>query len=136
MLNWNQTDTAYSAVANTTNLRETCNAVENLAEQAIRLLADNIQDDTLYLLFEWDKNLACLSAVVTDSTKTQDGPIRVAVSFPAMLNNRTEIEGLESDPSEQIHFWLHDYLTTCSAFFSYSLVAIFHSSTRSETSLL
>ncbi|RYY04124.1 MAG: hypothetical protein EOO53_04325 [Gammaproteobacteria bacterium] len=111
-------------------------AIEACTDKAVSLLKTNIQDASLYLLFEWDAQAANLIIVVTDATKTHDSHDIVKAVFNSVANNlQGQHEDLEAY-ANLIKFWLHDYLTTCSAFFSYSLVAIFHSSTRANTELL
>ncbi|HWV14250.1 MAG TPA: hypothetical protein VN030_02380 [Cellvibrio sp.] len=117
------------------------NAIEANATEIISLLADNIQDDSLYLLFEWDKVNAVLTSCITDASKTRDTGLYIRSKFPDIklsfdsLQPSARLEQ-QIDLSECIKFWLHDYLTTCSAFFKFSLVAIFHASSRNETELL
>ena len=113
------TDTALSPLKDTL---ETC------AEKAISLLDKNIQDDSLYLLFEWNPSTTTLNIVVTDADKQQDSPFSVGAHFEQLENTETT--------NELIRFLLSDYLASCSAFFHYSLVAIFHSSSRSNSNLL
>ncbi len=102
--------------------------VEACAAKAISLLDNNIQDDSLYLLCEWNENTADLNIVVTDASKQQDSPFSVGANF--------EVQEKPEATSELIQFLLSDYLASCSAFFRYSLVAIFHSSTRDNSNLL
>ena len=102
--------------------------VEACAAKAISLLDKNIQDDSLYLLFEWNENTAELNIVVTDASKQQDSPFSVGAHFAAQEKSATT--------SELVRFLLSDYLASCSAFFRYSLVAIFHSSARENSNLL
>ena len=99
-------------------------ATEACAEKSIGLLADNIQDNSLYLLFEWNPAKSTLTVVLTDDTKQHDAPHSVTGIFAGLSD------------SELIQFWLYDYLTTSTTFLKFSLVAIFHSSTRSNTQLL
>jgi hypothetical protein len=103
-------------------------ALENCAAKAISLLNNNIQDDSLYLLFEWNPETSALNIVVTDASKQHDSPLSVGVS----------VEQLEKseDTTEVVQFLLSDYLASCSAFFRYSLVAIFHSGNRANSNLL
>jgi len=111
--------------------------IEACADKAIHLLRKNIQDNSLYLLFEWAPVEAKLNIVVTDASKTQDAPESVCCVFSSLaIELARENEEQRQHYLESVKFWLHDYLTTCSAFFSYSLVAIFHSSTRNTTELL
>lgn len=139
MLNWTinteLNSTIYSTLETGSDQQSLRTSLEACADKAIGLLNANIQDDSLYLLFEWNETLATLNIVVTDATKQNDAPQTVSCEFP-------NVALLQVDPDQRvantdsIKFWLHDYLTTCTAFFSYSLVAIFHSSTRKNTELL
>lgn len=139
MLNWTinteLNSTIYSTSETGSDQQSLRTSLEACADKAIGLLNTNIQDDSLYLLFEWNETLATLNIVVTDATKQNDAPQTVSCEFP-------NVAQLQVDPDQRvantdsIKFWLHDYLTTCTAFFSYSLVAIFHSSTRKNTELL
>jgi hypothetical protein len=106
-------------------------ALETCATKAVGLLELNIEQDSLYLLFEWNPLAAMLTIVVTDADKTRDSAYKVQASFPDLLPASTD----ESLP-DTIKFLLSDFLASYSPFFSYSLVAIFHSSNRQETSLL
>jgi hypothetical protein len=139
MLNWTTTVTPNTRIHSISELgieestlRKT---IEACTDKSIDLLKTNIQDDSLYLLFEWNEESTTLNIAVTDATKQNDAPALVSCTFPhlalALVNEEQKAANTES-----IKFWLHDYLTTCAAFFSYSLVAIFHSSTRNNTELL
>lgn len=111
--------------------------IEASTDKAIHLLKKNIQDNSLYLLFEWDLNEAKLNIIVTDASKTQDAPESICCVFSSLaIELARESEEQRLNYTESVKFWLHDYLTTCTAFFSYSLVAIFHSSSRNNTELL
>jgi hypothetical protein len=139
MLNWTTTQT-FNTIIHTTSAPSTTehdlrNTIETCAEKAISLLKSNIQDDSLYLLFEWDSSNANLNILVTDATKKHDAPEIVFCTFPELAKQLNQPEQ-STAYAELVKFWLHDYLTTCTEFFSYSLVAIFHSSNRSNTELL
>lgn len=126
------TDTAHKTLKDTL---ETC------AAKAISLLDKNIQDDSLYLLFEWNANTAELNIVVTNADKQQDSPFSVGAHFTTLhqeiqLLPLTERTAKTEATNELVKFLLSDYLASCSAFFRYSLVAIFHSSTRANSNLL
>lgn len=124
-------------------------ALEICAAKAISLLDKNIQDDSLYLLFEWNSSTAELTIVVTDADKQRDSSLSVGAKF-AELHQHTQDQnhretalqpgGEDSEKinisDELVKFFISDYLASCSAFFRFSLVAIFHSSTRSNTNLL
>lgn len=103
-------------------------ALESCAAKAISLLDKNIQDDSLYLLFEWNPATTELNIVVTDANKQQDAPISVGARFEQLEQT--------SATTELVKFLLSDYLASCSAFFHYSLVAIFHSNSREHSTLL
>lgn len=98
-------------------------ALAECVEKAISLLAANIQDESLYLMFEWSASSSRLSIVVTDSSKKIDSPQVVQCSF------------FKLDP-EDLQYWLGDYFTTCESFMRYSLVAAFHCQTRMQSALL
>jgi hypothetical protein len=139
MLNWTITQTENQFIHTTSiadasemALRKT---IEKCTDKAVSLLKNNIQDDSLYLLFEWDTTQATLHIAVTNANKTQDAPDSVCCSFAGLALEPSNTELLLKQ-TESVKFWLHDYLTTCTAFFNYSLVAIFHSSSRDQTELL
>jgi hypothetical protein len=144
MLNWTTSSTP-TTIIHAASVADSAAAsvkasVEAATDQAVALLKNNIQDDSLYLLFEWNADAAKLTILVTDASKTQDAPELVCCSFPmlALEASNSDARGAltSATSTDSVKFWLHDYLTTCTAFFSYSLVAIFHSSTRSNTELL
>lgn len=139
MLTWNSVQTLNTTVHITSafeiaesKLRD---AVEACTDKAISLLNNNIQNDSLYLLFEWNIELAKLTILVTDAAKSHDAPESVCCTFPNLALALTS-QDQRTKHTEFIKFWLHDYLTTCTAFFSYSLVAIFHHSNRNNSELL
>ena len=139
MLNWTTTETPNTTIHSTSELNidesKICKTIEACADKAIGLLKTNIQDDSLYVLFEWNEELAQLKIVVTDAAKKNDAQESVCCAFPNLALDLINQEQ-RAAYTDTIKFWLHDYLTTCTAFFSYSLVAIFHSSTRNNTELL
>jgi len=104
--------------------------IEHATEKAISLLEQTIQDDSLYLMFEWNAAERYLQIIVCNAQKTNDAPEQVRAYLQG--NSPHSADELR----EQIHYWLHDYLTTCSAFFRYSLVAAFHTGDRNKTELL
>ncbi len=106
-------------------------ALEASAIKAVELLEKSIQDDSLFLLFEWNPASAELTVVVTDACKENDSPYMVLAEIPDLLEVATPDASAAS-----IQFLLSDFLASYSPFFRYSLVAIFHSGSRNETSLL
>ncbi len=116
-------------------------AMQACAGKAVSILKENIQDESLYLMFEWSPEDSILTIVLTDAAKQQDACQKVTGVFLELnrsLNQLTPAARAEQTQTttELIQFWLYDYLTTCSEFFKYSLVAIFHSSTRNNSQLL
>ncbi|PCK07540.1 MAG: hypothetical protein COA42_13860 [Alteromonadaceae bacterium] len=98
-------------------------ALGECVEKSTSFLHLNINDESLYLLFEWCVLSSVLTIVVTDSKKQSDSPHVVQCSF-------NEIE------TENVQYWLRDYITTCQSFMNYSLVAAFHCKSRAESTLL
>jgi hypothetical protein len=111
-------------------------------ERAVGLLDMNIDDDSLYLMFEWNNENSSLAIVVCDDTKSRDAKHRVLCDMSAM--NETIKQLTESDQwkyqgesfADIVKHALHDYLTTCTGFMRYSLVAVFHQGSRQQTELL
>ncbi|GGY72236.1 hypothetical protein GCM10011613_16490 [Cellvibrio zantedeschiae] len=141
MLTWishhTESNTVHAVSVAETSENAVCQIIEASAEKAIQILKENIQDNSLYLLFEWDANQAKLNIVVTDASKKLDSPQSVCCTFSSLaVELARESEEQRLGYTESVKFWLHDYLTTCTAFFNYSLVAIFHSSSRDNTELL
>ncbi len=132
-----QEQTCYTGIFNGSDQLALKQALEHCAVKAVGLLDKNIQDDSLYLLFEWFPTTSELHIVVTDAGKQHDGVHKVQAYFPEILNvNSTNTPEQLNVTNDSIKFLLSDFLASYSAFFSYSLVAIFHSSSRAETSLL
>jgi len=119
-------------------------AVEQGVEKAVAMLASNIRDDSCYMLCEWDRRSSTLRIVVTDVKKESDSPLVVECSFGGLntkmqqLKNSSESdwESEVNDCVEKVQYWARDYLTTCAEFMNYSLVAAFHSESRSKCALL
>lgn len=141
MLTWT-TETIGNRIIHSTSVSETSektvrHIIEAATDKAIGLLDKNIQDDSLYLLFEWNLNQTTLNILVTDASKTADSPASVCCIFSSLaIELARESEEQRDNYTDSVKFWLHDYLTTCTAFFNYSLVAIFHSGSRQDTELL
>lgn len=110
-----------------TSLRKSCEAA---AAKAVSLLHENIMDDSLYLLFEWSPARLCIS--VTDASKTTDSPSQVQCLFSGIL----AADANAPEFVDTLKFWLHDFLASCTDFFSYSLVAAFTRNGRLTTELL
>lgn len=98
-------------------------ALAECVEKSISLLHTNINDESLYLMFEWCASSSVLSIAVTDSSKKIDSSQVVRCCFSKL-------------EAEDLQYWLGDYFTTCESFMRYSLVAAFHCQTRVESVLL
>lgn len=59
-------------------------AFEACAAKAISLLTNNIDDDSLYLLFEWNPLTSAINIVVTDSQKVKDAEQQVTCTFSGL----------------------------------------------------
>src|SRR4051812_8538168 len=113
MLNWN-CNTANNTVIHYTIVAETDDtslrlAIEACAEKAIKLLKENIQDDSLYLLFEWNPESSTLTIAVTDADKKLDAAQTVSCVFSGLHSglkqlNSTDYEWQVADHIESIKF--------------------------------
>lgn len=108
-------------------------AVDECIAKAMQLLHDNVTNDSMYLMFEWNSELNTLTVQVTDPSKSIDGPFPVVCAFTW---NESLPERGQAETAELVQYWIKDYLTTCSEFYNYSLVAVFHRGDRSKTVLL
>ena len=114
------------AIANDEALKR---GVAGVVEKAASLFPGSLQDDSQYLLFEWDQEVAVLKVVVTDINKANDSPEKVQCQLSgAML--------ADADFSEDFSYAVRDYLTTCASFMAYSMVAVFCDKTRTQCQLL
>jgi len=94
-------------------------AVLASADYAFSLFDDNVKDESMYCLFDWDFAQQALTISITDPSKTLLAKHRVQLklmNYDAYLSN-------EEDQQEQIQLWLHNHLTTSAEFLQYSLVA-------------
>ncbi|MFT7559483.1 MAG: hypothetical protein ACI93R_001394 [Flavobacteriales bacterium] len=130
------------------------NTLVECIEKASGLLGENINDESLYLLFEWDTSHSTLTIAVTDSTKKNDSPQIITCSFTSLntaiesadndIHDIHDIHDISKDTSEEnvndytdkVQYWITNYLTTCATFMQFSLVAAFHSGSRDECTLL
>ena len=116
-------------------------SVEASALKIIGLLDNIILDDSLYLIFEWDQENAVLSASVTDANKTNDASKHIKCNFSGLNKKFAALDPdlraqQQISTTENIKFVLQDYLASCTEFFQFSLVAIFHTGSRANTELL
>jgi len=133
---WELNDSGHQQTLNgstqASNPTELKTALEAGAAQAVSLLKQSIGDDSLYLIFGWQRAQQQLEIVVTDASKRRDSSPRVALKLIGDLS----FAGSERELAEQMHFLLKDFLASYSAFFNYSLVALFHTGDRQQSSLL
>jgi hypothetical protein len=99
-----------------------------MLDNAILLLSDTIQDDSLYFLVEWREHKD-LTIMVTNDTKASSAPHLAHATFTIETNEQAYFD-------EKIREWTRDYLTTSHAFMRFSLVAIFSTGDRKHTTLL
>lgn len=108
-------------------------AINECIAKAMQLLHDNTTDASMYLMFEWNGDAHTLTVQVTDPSKSVDGPFPVVCAFTWQ---GSLLERGQEETAELVQYWIKDYLTTCSEFYNYSLVAVFHRGDRSKTVLL
>lgn len=111
--------------------------VEAALERAMSLLNANVKNESTYFLVEWDLPSATLRLAVTDERKVQDEADVVTCRF-TLLNQQLQVEeaGQVEACSGKVRFWAKDYLSTCTEFMNYSLVALYTDTERSRTSIL
>lgn len=107
--------------------------INQTIDKAVSLFPNNVWDQSRYVIFEWDSNNKLLNIVITDDDKTTESPDSVQCEITAY---QTAAEQELSQQNNNIQYWIRDHLTTCTEFFSYSLIAVFHSESRDKTSLL
>ena len=148
-LDWNETQADNGSVISFAECTLTedghvYGALAQAIEKAVELLNDNVKDDSRYFLFEWDAVEAVLTIVVTDDDKKSDSPKVVKLALSGLAK---PLETLKDDAvsewaataaecSDNIKYFIRDYLTTSSGFHQYSLIAIFHNESRDNTELL
>lgn len=106
-------------------------AVIDCIDKAASLLADNIEDDSRYFIFEWGTANSTLTVVVTDEAKRNESKHVVTCHL-----STARWESSTEEFAEIVRDWIHNYLTTCATFMQYSLIALFHSDTREKAKLL
>ena len=107
-------------------------------------MSDNINDDSRYLMFEWDIAESTLTVVVTDDDKKIDSKYVVKCILTSHAEEMSKAKALSQSDwenktqefSEDVRDRIHNYLTTCGAFMQFSLIAVFHNESRKKTRLL
>jgi hypothetical protein len=116
-----------------TDEKEIRNTVNQTIDKMVGLLRSNVWDSSRYCLFEWDKKTKTLDIVVTDDDKKVNSPDIVRCHISAFDDSPDQDTGAEI---ENLQYWIQNYLTTCTDFFNFSLIAVFHSESRNKTTLL
>ena len=113
------------------------NDMEEALEKAMALLNANVKNESRYFLVEWDRVNAVLRLAVTNDRKAQDAVDVVTCRFTA-LYQRLQMEGESAAEacSDKINFYAKDYLSTCTGFMDYSLVAMYTDGARNEARML
>jgi len=132
----------YNAIFNEHSEEQLKVAVQACIEKAVSFLSENVIDESRYFLFEWNIEHSTLTIVVTDDTKKNDAKFVVKCCMSAL---NKEINSIDSDLAKEekaleysdfIKYEIKDYLTTCSSFMQFSLIAVFHNKTRDKVELL
>ena len=119
-MNWEiDNNFCHSSVSTSSNEAELKQAVIAAADYAFDLLDGNIEDDSMFCLFDWDFNLQRLLIAVTDPTKKKLAKHTVALTLEGYAGHIADKE----EQQEQIQLWLHNHITTAATFLQFSLVA-------------
>ncbi len=134
-LNWTIENTPDNHIIHSTTCRDNSQhaiqaAVDACSEYAFTFLKDNIEDNSMYCLFDWDSSKSQLTITVTDDTKQKDAEHIVKMTF-------TDFESESAEEQEDdVKYWVKDMLTTSLAFLKFSLVAGFTRGSRVRVELL
>ncbi|MBV0934713.1 hypothetical protein [Marinobacterium weihaiense] len=101
--------------------------VEACLALSMSQLNANVKNESLFYMVEWQPETAVLRLSVTDGQKANDARDVVCCRFVAVGGQ---------DLSDRMSFWAKDYLSTCTGFMDFSLVALFTDSTRARTQIL
>lgn len=107
-------------------------AVLDASEYAFQLLNENIEDDSMFCLFDWSFDKQLLTIAVTDPSKTKLAKHKVELT----LNGYAAHIADKEDQHEQIRLWIHNYITTAATFLQYSLVAAITADGEPSSSVL
>ena len=133
-LEWNVNNTdspryLHQAICNEANEAAIKGVINGSIERAIDCLHENIQDDSLYFLVEWDEATSSLTIIVTDDSKQKESPHKVVSNFEHVIKD-------SNVDIDKIQYWVRDFLTTSTGFIRFSLVAIFSRGDRNNTLLM
>jgi len=141
-LEWNVNNTdspryLHQTVCNEPNEAAIREVVDGSIERAIDCLHENIQDDSLYFLVEWNDAESSLTIIVTDDSKQKESPHKIVSDFSNVMGQ--VMNGAIKDSNvdiDKIQYWVRDFLTTSTGFIRFSLVAIFSRGDRNNTLLM
>lgn len=117
-------------------------AISECVEKSAQLMHLNIVDESQLMMYGWDPIQATLTVVMTDISKQHDSVHTCRCVFPSLSQQLAEAEQASSSSqareacTQNVALWIKDYLTTCSTFMNFSLVALFHTGDRQASSLL
>jgi len=94
-------------------------AVLEAADYAFDLLHENIEDDSMFCLFDWNFAKQRLLIAVTDPSKNKLAKHTVELTLTGYASHIADKE----DQQEQIQLWVHNHITTAANFLQFSLVA-------------
>jgi hypothetical protein len=137
-LEWNVNNTdspryLHQAVCNEANEAAIKDVIDGSIERAIDCLHENIQDDSLYFLVEWNDAESSLTIIVTDDSKQKESPHKIVSDFSQVMSGAMKDSNVDI---EKIQYWVRDFLTTSTGFIRFSLVAIFSRGDRNNTLLM
>jgi hypothetical protein len=119
-MNWEiDKEFCHSAISNSADEAEIKRAVLAAADYAFALLNDNIEDDSMFCLFDWNFSAQRLLIAVTDPSKKIFAKHTVKLTLKGYANHIADKEGQQ----EQIQLWVHNHITTAASFLQFSLVA-------------
>jgi hypothetical protein len=119
-MKWEVSDSfCHSSVSTSGNEAELKQAVLGAADYAFNLLDQNIEDDSMFCLFDWNFDKKKLLIAVTDPSKKKLAKHTVELTLTGYADHIADKE----DQQEQIQLWLHNYITTAANFLQFSLVA-------------
>ena len=94
-------------------------AVLEAADYAFDLLHENIEDDSMFCLFDWNFAKQRLLIAVMDPSKKKLAKHTVELTLTGYASHIADKE----DQQEQIQLWVHNHITTAANFLQFSLVA-------------
>lgn len=135
-LNWSVSDSSVFSQFDRIEDEQISLAVCECIDKAVSFLSKSIQDDSMYLLFDWQAENASLSILVTDETKQSDSKYVVVCQFSGVQQCTLNNNESQLDYIEKIHYSIKDYLTTCPGFLAFSLVAVFRDDVSESSRIL